>query len=530
MKTLSIGKKYYGAFGLMLTVAIALAVGSLWTTSSLRSRFAVVTDRTVPKVIYAGEMSDAHGDMFAAQRGMILNTFAGRFENATKAEREFHVADARLTKAMADFTPLIVLPVAKQDMAELGKLQKEINSLVEGIGSACKAHQPAQAIQISDSTIPLYDRASQLGEELARLNLAILKQNTADVESEVRRAQVLTYILLAACLAVGAWVLVIVRNTTSRLSEIAIAVGESADQVASASSQVAGSSQALAQGASEQAASLEETSASAEEITSMTKRNADNSREAAGLMGEVDRHVAAGNHTLDQMVGSMGEINESSEKVSKIIRVIDEIAFQTNILALNAAVEAARAGEAGMGFAVVADEVRSLAQRSAQAAKDTAALIEESITRSREGSAKLQDVAGSIRSITASATKVKTLVDEVSLSSEEQSRGIELVANAITQMDKVTQQNAANAEESASASEQLTAQAESMRDVAARLVNLVDGEGHGMAATGARHTVARREIARPVAVIARPGRSSGPLPKSKASASGDPSFDDFKDF
>ena len=181
------------------------------------------------------------------------------------------------------------------------------------------------------------------------------------------------------------------------------------------------------------------------------------------------------NHNLEEMVQSMKEINTSSEKISKIIRVIDEIAFQTNILALNAAVEAARAGEAGMGFAVVADEVRNLAHRSAQAAKDTAALIEESIAKSNEGNKKLQLVAGSIQQVTGSATQVKVLVDEVDVGSQEQSRGIEQIATAVTQMEAVTQRSAANAEESAAASEELAAQAQTLYDVAERVRALVNG-------------------------------------------------------
>jgi methyl-accepting chemotaxis protein/methyl-accepting chemotaxis protein-1 (serine sensor receptor) len=244
----------------------------------------------------------------------------------------------------------------------------------------------------------------------------------------------------------------------------------------SASAQISSGGQALAQGSSEQSASLEETSASSQEMAAMTRKNANNSRQAADLMSVVDQRVIDANTTLTEMVASMNEINTSSDKISKIIKVIDAIAFQTNILALNAAVEAARAGEAGMGFAVVAEEVRNLAQRSAQAAKDTAALIEESIGRSNEGTAKLGKVEEAIRSITESAQKVKTLVDEVNLSSSEQARGSEQIANSIVQIEQVTQQAAANAEESAAAGEELNAQAKGMMCVVSSLRAMVDGD------------------------------------------------------
>ncbi len=263
------------------------------------------------------------------------------------------------------------------------------------------------------------------------------------------------------------------RGVNRTLTQAVTELSEGAGQVSSASGQVSGSSQSLAQGASEQAASLEETSASSEEMSSMTRKNAENSQQAATLMNEVGARVADANRTLADMMTSMQEIGASSGKISKIIKVIDEIAFQTNILALNAAVEAARAGEAGMGFAVVADEVRNLAQRSAQAAKDTAALIEDSISKSEQGGKKLGEVAGSIQGITEGAGKVKTLVDEVEASSKEQAQGIEQISKAIAQMDTVTQRTAANAEESASASEELNAQSQALMAVVERLQALV---------------------------------------------------------
>jgi len=284
---------------------------------------------------------------------------------------------------------------------------------------------------------------------------------------------------------------------------------EGSRQVAAAADQVASASQSLAQGTSEQATTLEETSSSATEITAITRKNAENTKSVNGLMTETGQLVTAANHNLEEMIRSMQEINSSSEKISKIIRVIDEIAFQTNILALNAAVEAARAGEAGMGFAVVADEVRNLAHRSAQAAKDTAALIEESIGKSNEGSRKLDLVAKSIQQITGSASEVKTLVDEVDVGSQEQSRGIEQISLAVGQMEKVTQRNAANAEESAAASEELASQARSLYQSVERLRQISGGgERESVAAGVGGNGRSRRVSASDHSAAPTPGRDA----------------------
>jgi len=249
-------------------------------------------------------------------------------------------------------------------------------------------------------------------------------------------------------------------------------LGDAADQIAAAADQVAGSSQSLARDASQQAASIQETSAATAQINTMAQRNTENSRSTATMVSDTNSRFHQANLSLDEMVTAMDGINHSSEQISRIIKVIDQIAFQTNILALNAAVEAARAGEAGMGFAVVADEVRSLAKRSADAARDTATLIEDSIARSYAGKQKVDEVATSIRAIATDSTRMKQLVDEINVGSQEQSRGLDQIAKAVHQMESVTQSNAANAEQSAAAAEQLTAQSNSVKSLVARLMAL----------------------------------------------------------
>jgi methyl-accepting chemotaxis protein len=268
----------------------------------------------------------------------------------------------------------------------------------------------------------------------------------------------------------------ITLGTNRTLRAVAEAILGGANQTSAAARQVSSSSQALAEGASEQAASLEETSSSLEEMSSMTKRNADAAAEAKQLSNQTRMAADAGSADMAEMKVAMDAIKTSSAEISKIVKTIDEIAFQTNILALNAAVEAARAGEAGAGFAVVAEEVRNLAQRSAMAAKETAAKIEDSVNRSEHGVRISGKVAKSLGEIVEKARKVDGLIAEIATASNEQNEGIGQLNSAVTQMDKVTQANAGSAEETAAAAEELSSQSAAMLEAVVGLRRLIDGD------------------------------------------------------
>ena len=348
-------------------------------------------------------------------------------------------------------------------MAAHGDMLKLLSN--QQMDIALQKFETEVAPRLQDISVAAKRMIENQSKDLERMSRATSEQKAT--------TNVIMIALVGLGLLAGAVVLFTLRSGTAALRGLTGEINVCATEVSEASKQISDASQSLSVGASRQASSLEETSASSQEMSSMTQTNADNSRRAADVMCDVDREVQEANQTLEQMKSSMAEINASSEKIAKIIKVIDEISFQTNILALNAAVEAARAGDAGMGFAVVADEVRRLAQRCAQAAKDTADLIEESIGTSSEGSRKLNRVSDAVVRITGSANRVKQLVDELNTSSQEQARGVDHIATALTQLEQVTQQNAASAEESASVSHSMAKQSEVMRGVVDRLIVLV---------------------------------------------------------
>ena len=273
------------------------------------------------------------------------------------------------------------------------------------------------------------------------------------------------------------WDFLLSRSLTRQILRLASALGINSEEVAESARQVSVTSQMLAEGASEQAASLEETAASLEELTAMTGSNAEQAAATKTLADQTRAAAEAGASDMGGMSAAMDAIKASGDNIAKIIKTIDEIAFQTNLLALNAAVEAARAGEAGAGFAVVAEEVRSLAQRSAQAARETAEKIEDSIQKSQRGVALSGQVSVRLNEIVDKARKMNTLVADIANGSNEQKTGIGQISIAVSEMDKVTQQNAAGAEESASASEELSNQAATLRDTLSRLLDLVGAPG-----------------------------------------------------
>ena len=316
--------------------------------------------------------------------------------------------------------------------------------------------------------------ADDLGKAIDSVTHIFSRNMTASVSNATRAMLIGVVMALTASIVLG---LFLTRSIVEPINVVIASLTESSKDVDGAASQLTGASNTLAEGATENAASLEKTSAALEELSSMTRRNADNAIEANSLMAQANAAVNKAENSMSRVIGAMEEISHSGSEIGKIIKTIDEIAFQTNLLALNAAVEAARAGEAGAGFAVVADEVRNLAIRSAEAAKNTADLIASTISNINSGSEMVNDTAGVFKTVETLSSKVAELVSEVAEASREQSQGIGQITKAMSEMDRVTQANAATAEEAAGAAGQLSLQAGNLLTVVNDMNTLVHGAG-----------------------------------------------------
>jgi methyl-accepting chemotaxis protein len=477
MKNWTIGRRIVTGFTSVLAITLALGAYALTQVVSIEREAVSIGRERLPGLEAVGRVASLSRDAYAVTYQHIALTDDAAMKRleellvqmAANATAQWAAYEKTITTAKGRELYQAALPLR----AEFQRVRdKEVLEL-------SRAQKTEEALKVAGAKlVPAFESYIRAVEALVEYNTSMAREAGEQVVSTVDSIKRGVLTGLATALALGAIIaFYIIRNTGTVLRRVTSALDEGSTQVAAAAGQVSSSSQVLAEGSSEQAASLEETSASLEEMASMTKRNAEHAQNAKGLASQMRAAADAGTGEMHQMSAAMGAIKTSSDNIAKIIKTIDEIAFQTNILALNAAVEAARAGEAGMGFAVVADEVRSLAQRSAQAAKDTAAKIEDSIEKSAQGVAISTKVSQRLEEIAARTREVDQLIAEIATASSEQKTGIDQVNMTVGQMDKVTQRNAAGAEEGASAAEELSTQAALLQEAVSELGALTGGRG-----------------------------------------------------
>jgi methyl-accepting chemotaxis protein len=462
------------AFATIVALSGGLGVFAIVQLGRVSETTGLVARRALPSVRSLGDISLAIGRF----RMAMLQYVAA----ASDGEREKHqgAMDAALEEIDAKqrlYEPLIGSTDEKRTYGLFMAAWSDymishamaLQMAVEQQGDA------ARAIMAGDAQAQ-FDTATARLAELSEQNR--LSAEAAEARSQALYASSRLYValLVLAVVAGGGSVAWVILGGVNRvLRRVADGLGTGADTLVGAAAEASHSSDALSRSAASQASALDQTAGTMGGIEATTRTNAGHARQAAAFMDEAERLVRTSNQTLGSMFASMASIEDSSTRVTRIVRTIDEIAFQTNILALNAAVEAARAGEAGTGFAVVAEEVRRLAQRSAEAARETGDLVHESNAKARQGSVTLQEVATAVTAFTEQVTRVQSLVGTIKTGTEQQAAGIEQVARAIEQMSTATQQTVHMAERSATAGEQLASQAAQSRSQAADLATLVYG-------------------------------------------------------
>lgn len=476
MNQLGVRAKLLLSVGILATGYFMFFGLAQWTAAATERHLLAVTQSIYPAAQGIEHARAGYKKVMSDYESSVLLQDPSGLQTAAADER-LVTADTKQALDLVATQPELqqqVAELANRVKVEQAKAKEIYTKVLGGTGAISDALQLEISV-MSKENAEMDQQFALLGDAIG--NKALKNELRAVNESNQRlRMLALLLFLLAATIA-AVTLFVMERQVSKPLRDVAQRLADGANQVSSSAQQVWSSGASIAEGASLQAGSLEETSASSEEISSMAKRNAVDCRSTAELVDGSQQKVKLANDSLQHLVVAMNEIRASSGKVSKIIKVIDEIAFKTNILALNASVEAARAGQAGMGFAVVAEEVRNLAQKCAQAARDSAEIVDESIVRSNDGKVKLDDVAAAIHAVTEDSAKIKELVDHMQVASVEQTSGITQIANSIFQMEKVTQASAGTAQESSAAAEELKAQSNLLQEIVRNLSEIVAGSG-----------------------------------------------------
>jgi hypothetical protein len=444
-----------------------------WTTSATQKHLRIASDSLFPAAASLQQAQASYQKLTKSYKDAVVLQDASAL-NSGDAEARAGESALESARDKLGYNPELQ-KTASEILSRFADLHARSKAAYAGAMSTTAMSADAQ------SALASVDRDSHAMEQSLDDFYNTVGKNSYQAEldavnaSNSRQAWLGAGLFLIAILIAGGSLFIMEKQVSMPLRDLAHRLADGARKVGQSANQVSTSSQSLFQDCSQQSASLQETAASSEEIRSMAQTGTQNCGSTADLVSMSQNKFVLTNQSLGELTLAMDEINSSSTKISKVIKLIDEIAFQTNILALNAAVEAARAGEAGMGFAVVAEEVRNLSQRCAQAASDSAAMIEESIAKCVSGKSKLDDVTTAIHAVTDESAKVKILVDQINVGSAEQTRGISQIANAISEMEKVTQASTSNAESSAAVAEELNIESESLNEIVRILSGVVEG-------------------------------------------------------